>query len=300
MTTFADLVYQLGGLPAGLALVPPGGAWLWVDPANGGDGNDGLTPGTALATVGAAYAKCTANRNDVVALIGGPTASVEAAAIDWAKNYTHLLGFCAPVHEGQRARITQLSTLTGASPFFKVSASGCMFRNLRIWQGVADATSLINVQVTGERDHFYGVDFAGGGHATQAVDGGASLSISGAAECLFERCTIGVDTIAAATGMAGLVFAATGGATRNVWRDCLFSLYAGHAAAIFVELLGNAGIDRYQLFERCTFANLSATAMTQAFAVASGFDANNKRVLLKDCALIGATDWARTTAASCT
>ena len=128
MTTFADLVYQLGGLPAGLALVPPGGAWLWVDPANGGDGNDGLTPGTALATVGAAYAKCTANRNDVVALIGGPTASVEAAAIDWAKNYTHLLGFCAPVHEGQRARITQLSTLTGASPFLIACAPNTSIR----------------------------------------------------------------------------------------------------------------------------------------------------------------------------
>jgi hypothetical protein len=31
--------------------------------------------------------------------------------------------------------------------------------------------------------------------------------------------------------------------------------------------------------------------MTSAFGVAAGFDPANKRVLLRDCALIGATDW---------
>ena len=60
-------------------------------------------------------------------------------------------------------------------------------------------------------------------------------------ENLFERCTIGVDTVTTGTGMAGLVFAATGGAARNVFRDCLFTLYAGHAGTIFVELPRQCG-----------------------------------------------------------
>jgi hypothetical protein len=60
---------------------------------------------------------------------------------------------------------------------------------------------------------------------------------------------------------------------------------------MFVELLGNGGIDRYQIFENCVFVNLSGTAMTSGFVVAAGFDPANKRVLLKDCALIGAGDW---------
>jgi hypothetical protein len=296
MTTFQDMLFQLGGYPA-LPVLPiaPGGTWFWVDPANGSDSNDGLTP-TAdnaghgpMATVGAAYAKTTADHHDVVALIGGDTGSNESTAITWSNDYTHLIGFCSPVREGQRARV-QANT-TGLSPFLTISAKGCVFANVRLWQGQNDANSLILCSVTGSRNCFWNVDFAGGGHTAQAIDGGCSLYISGGSENLFERCTIGIDTVAGGTGFAGLVFAATGGAARNVWRDCLFNAYAGHAAQIFVELLGNFGIDRYQLFDRCTFQSLSGTAMTSAFAVAAGFDPANKRVLLRDCACIGASDW---------
>jgi hypothetical protein len=117
------------------------------------------------------------------------------------------------------------------------------------------------------------------------------LVISGGSENLFEDCTIGVDTIDAATGMAGLVFAATGGAARNIFRRCHFTLQAGNAGAIFVEVLGNSGLDRYQIFDNCLFVNLSGTALTQAFAIAAGYDPANKRLLLKDCVLIGAPKW---------
>jgi hypothetical protein len=296
MTTFADMLYQLGGLPALPPLpIAPGGTWYWVDPVNGSASNDGLAPvaGNAghgpLATVGAAYARCTADKHDVIVLMEGDTASDETAAITWSKDYTHLIGLCAPVREGQRARIT--CGANDLTPFITISANGCVFANVRIWQGRDDADTLINVSVTGSRNYFSNVDFAGGGHATQAVDGGASLHLNGGSENLFERCTIGIDTISWGTGMAGLVVAATGGAARNVFHECLFNAYAGNAGAIFVELLGNSGLDRYLLFDRCTFLNLSATAMTSAFAVASGFDPNNKRALLRDCALIGATDW---------
>lgn len=262
-----------------------------VDPANGSDSNTGLSIGNPLASIEAAYAKCVANQHDVVVYIAGSSGNNLAAAMTWSKNYTHLIGLCAQSRVGQRARIFQTSTLTGASPLINVTATGCIFRDLYIFQGVNDATSLVNVQVTGGRNYFKNVHFAGGGHAAQAIDGGASLLINGGSENLFEDCVIGADTIDAATGMAGLVFAATGGAARNMFKNCLFSLQAGHAAARFVEVLGNSGIDRYQIFENCLFANLSGTAMTSAFVVAAGFDPANKRLLLKDCALIGATDW---------
>jgi len=45
----------------------------------------------------------------------------------------------------------------------------------------------------------------------------------------------------------GAVYAATGAPARNYFRDCLFNAYAGHANAIFVELLGNSGLDRYHI-----------------------------------------------------
>lgn len=289
MTTFADRVYELGGAPAGNPL-PPGGIWYYVK-GTGSDSNSGLTPDDALKTVTAGYAKLRDGYNDVLAVLASTSAINEAAAITWSKNLAHMVGFGAPTHAAQRTRIVCNAAGASMSPFITVSGYGCIFANLNIWQGQANASTLINVSVTGSRNYFRNVHFAGGGHATQAVDGGASLHINGGSENLFELCTIGVDTIAAGTGMAGLVYAATGGAARNVFRNCLFTLYAGHAGAIFVEALGNSGLDRYHIFERCRFINLSGTAMTQAFAIAAGFDPSNKRFLLIDCELIGATDY---------
>ena len=288
MTTFADRVYELGGAPLGSA-IPPGGKWFYVDGANGSDSNDGRSPEAALKTISAAYALCTTGKNDVVCVLASTSGINEAAAITWSKNLTHLIGMGAPTHAAQRTRI--VCNAADISPFITISGYGCIFENLYLWQGQDDAHSLILVSVTGNRNYFRGVHFAGGGHATQAINGGMSVQISGGSENLFERCTFGVDTVTTATGMCALSFAATGGAARNVFRDCLFTLYSGHAGTIFVELLGNSGIDRYTIFERCRFINLSGTAMTEAINVAAGFDATNKRLLMIDCELIGATDW---------
>lgn len=284
--TYADFnkYLVLTGIPRG-----PKSHIYFVDPVNGSDLNVGTNFLQPLATVSAAYAKCVTGQHDTVLVLAATSAVNESAAITWSKNLTHLIGMGANTHAAQRTRIS--CNATGLSPFITFSGYGNIFRNLYLWQGQNDAASLINASITGNRNEFSGVHFAGGGHAAQAIDGGASLLINGGSENKFTDCTVGVDTVDAATGMAGLVYAATGGAARNVFKSCRFTLQAGAAGAIFVELLGNSGLDRYQVFEDCEFINLSGTAMTQAFAVAAGFDPANKRVLLKNCALIGATDW---------
>ena len=290
MTTHQDMLYHLGGLPvmAGLPF-SKNAKYFFVDTTHGSDGNDGLSPSTPLATIIAAYALCTANQHDTIFLIAGASGLNMTAALTWAKNYTHLIGICAPTMVAQRARIFQLSTLTGASPLFTVSASGCIFKNFYCFQGVADATSLINWSITGGRNFFENVHFAGGGHATQAVNGGASLQLNGAEECTFRDCTIGVDTIAAATGMAGLLLDAE--ARRNIFRGCHFTMYAGNAGAIFVEVTDATGIDRYTIFDNCLFSNPSATGMSQAFAIPAGMSPPRGPIFLKDCWGYGFTDW---------
>ncbi|MFC2031566.1 hypothetical protein ACFLWA_12675 [Chloroflexota bacterium] len=290
MTTHQDMLFHLGGLPvmAGLPF-SKGAKYYFVDVANGSDGNDGLSPKTPLATLIAAEDLCVANRHDTIFLIGGASGLNMSAALVWDKAYTHLIGICAPTMVAQRARIFQLSTLTGASPLFTVSASGCIFKNFYCFQGVADATSLINWSITGERNYFENVHFAGGGHATQAVNGGASLQLNGGSENTFRRCTIGVDTAAAATGMAGLLLDAE--ATRNIFKGCHFTMYAGNAGAIFVEVTDATGIDRYTIFDNCLFTNPSATAMSQAFAIPAGMSPPRGPIYLKDCAGHGFTDW---------
>jgi len=265
---------------------------FFVDPANGSASNDGLTPSSALATIGGAYAKTTNNNNDVILYLAGSSGNTEAAAITWSNSYTHLIGVGAPTMVGQRARIFQAAALTGASPFITVSGSGCIFKNLYIFQGVDDNTSLINVRVSGGRNYFENVHFAGGGHVTQAINGGASLNLHGsAAENTFVNCTIGVDSVAAATGMVGLLTSGSTAdihTTRNIFKDCNFTMLAGHSGAAFVELTAITDIDRYLLFQNCNFIN-TGSAMAAGFVVPAGFDAANKRILLKDCMLLGVT-----------
>jgi hypothetical protein len=291
VTTFGDLVRGLGGVPLLPVGIPfgPNANYYFVDPANGNNTNDGLTLETAVADISTAYGKCTANQHDTVFYIAGSSSISMSSALTWSKNYTHLIGICAPSRVGQRARIFQTATATGLSPLVTVSATGCIFANLYTFQGVDDATSLINWSVTGGRNYFYNVHFAGGGHATQAIDGGASLQLNGAAECLFERCTIGVDTIAAATGMAGVLI--DGDAKRCEFLDCRFTMYAGNAGAKFVEVVDSAGFDRYMIFDRCLFINdAAATTMTEAFTVPGGMGSATHRLIVKDSTFLGIGD----------
>lgn len=285
MTTFADILYQLGGMPL-LGSIPFGknAKYYFVDPANGSDGNDGRSPESALAGLAAAYNKTVSGQHDTIFYIAGTSGMNLSAALTWSNSYTHLIGVCAPTMVAQRARIFQLSTLTGASPLLNITGSGCIFKNFYIFQGVNDNTSLINVQVTGGRNYFENVHFAGGGHATQAINGGASLKLNGAEENTFVNCTIGVDTIDAATGMMGILF--DGEAHRNMFKDCVVRIRAGNAGAGFVEVMDATGIDRDNTFIDCLFLNNSATDLTSGFVIPAGMGAPRK-ILLKDCMILG-------------
>ena len=265
----------------------------WLDPTNGSDDNTGKSRAKAVKTLPNAYGLCTAGQHDTIFYIPGASSISLSALLTWSKAYTHLIGLGAPGLVGQRARIFQTAGNLDLSPLIDITADGCMFQNLYAFQGVDDAHSLINVRLTGDRNYFRNVHFAGGGHASNAIDGAASLQLSVARENFFEDCTLGVDTIAAATGVACLSYAAPGAglnSTRNVFRNCRFTLWAGAAGAMFVEAMGDSGVDRYQLFENCSFINLSTTTLTTAFKFNS-LVAQNKRFLLRNCAQIGATDW---------
>jgi hypothetical protein len=283
MTTFSDQIFQLGGLPVGSGGIPPGGNhyYMWPSHADASDGNSGAYE-DPVASFEAGYALLTANQHDCLHYVAGSSSDNLEAAVTWSKNYTHFVGHAAPTALATRARLFQLSTLTGASPLLTISATGCIFANFYIFQGVADATSLINVSVTGGRNYFYRVHFAGGGHATQAINGGASLKLDtdSAEENLFEQCTIGVDTIDAATGMVALLM--DGEAHRNVFRECILRLRAGNSGAAFVEVADATGIDRDTTFIDCLFINNStANDMDAAFLIPEMGEP--RLILLKDC-----------------
>jgi hypothetical protein len=288
MTTFGDQVFEFGGAPVGNLLIPPGGIWYFVDGANGVDTNDGLAPTRAKKTLSAAYNLTRDGKNDVVCVLASTSAINETAVIVWSNNLTHCIGLGALSPFAQRTRI--VANATGLTPFITISGYGCIFSNLYLWQGQNEAVGNILVTVTSTRNFFNNVHFAGGGHAAQAISGGASLKLDGGQENLFKHCTIGVDTVVAATGMTNLSM--TNYADRNVFEDCLFMIYAGSTGTRQVILLTNTAIDRVNIFKRCLFINdCRSFSLASVFTIPASMGSVTNYLLMQDCVSIGADDW---------
>lgn len=237
------------------------GKVFYLDPANGNDGNSGLGPKVAFKTLPVAYSKLTANKNETLVLIGNNASISLTAQLDWAKDYTHFIGFCSPVDFGKRARIFQTATAT-AVDLLKVSASGCIWKNIYAFHGVNDATSKICLTVTGSRNYFEGCHFAGIGNVTMSVTGAASVKIDGGSENTFKDCVIGLDTIARDADATELWL--DGAASRNVFKGCKFTSYISAAGFAHVTLEDGQAIDRSLIFEDCLFSTDSENkAVTQ-------------------------------------
>lgn len=256
----------VNGLPC-----PFTGNYFFVNPKTGADGNAGQAD-SPMQSLTAALGRCTAGNNDVVFLVSASntaadTTSYQSVTLDWNKDLTHLVGICAPTQFSQRSRIAQLSTATGVNPLVKVSANSCYIANISIFQGVADATSLVACEVTGQRNSFQNVTIAGVGNATQVAANSASLKLTAAQENVFNNCLIGQDTIAVNASPTGL-WCITG-ATRNTFNGCVFDAFLSNAGFATVTI-GTNGIDRTLLFNGCQFwaksANKSIT-QTSVFSI---------------------------------
>lgn len=286
------------GVPLPGGIFSPGQAWF-VRPSTGSNGNGGKTPDNALATVNKAYDLATANKGDVIYLIGeGNSADSCSSRVSetftWAKDLTHLVGIAAPVAVSQRARIAVTSGAAAMSPMVDVTANGCIFKNIQFFHGQAEATSLINVRVTGQRNYFENVHFAGVGDATQSAAGACDLKLDGGDENVFKHCVIGIDTTDHDADATNLLF--DGAATRNLFEDCHFVAYITSASFASVTSADSTGIDRWQRFVRCIFQTDSinqGTTQTAVFSLPAG---TQGKILLQDSCYItdgatGSGDW---------
>lgn len=243
---------------------------FYLDPTNGVDTNSGVL-GAPVKTLAAGYALLRDGYNDVLVYVSGSSSISLAAGFTWAKNYAHFIGACSPVPYSPRSRIFLAAGTTGETFLFKVTGQGCVFQNLLIFHGVDDNTAAYAGVVTGQRNYFRGVHFAGIGHATMDVAGAGTLLIDGGAENLFEDCTIGLDTIARGANSRELVFDTA--ATRNVFKNCRIVAYVSNAGHALVKIADGTAIDRLTKFENCHFIADSenrATALTSVFDIPAG------------------------------
>jgi hypothetical protein len=282
------LVCQFGMPLYGVAgVLPFGGNYFWVNSTTGSDGNTG-GPQDPFATLTQALAKTTNNNNDVIFLTGTYHTT---STINWSNSWTHLVGLDAPSNS-PRARISS----TGATPFqplVNVTGAGCQFINIGTFHGGftgATGTQVCWLQNAAEC-YFKKVAFYGGGDATTAALANmSSLVIDASDECVFEDCTIGLDTITRATN-ANASVQITGGSARTTFLRCRFQALVSDASDVHINIAAG-GADRYVLLEQCSLINAvdsTATAMSAAITNAASCS-----VLLNNCISLGATAIATT------
>lgn len=259
-----------------------------VDYVNGNDSNSGLQWELPLKTVEAAYAKCTAFKNDTVLLVGNGTSNVATAALVWAKDFTHLIGLSSGGPE-PRSRIKPAADLA-TTPFVTWSASGCIVKNVSFWHETSAAAGLVNVLVSGGRNLFESCQFAGG-VSTNNANGARSLKVGGANASgnVFRNCWIGCDTVAAVAGNYALEFVT--GAMHSIFEDCTFALTAGATTTVHVYASAAASVGRLNQFKRCLFINEDpATVQASVFGLAAALNPSSRIVLL-DCWQYGVAKW---------
>lgn len=258
-----------------------------VDYVNGNDSNPGTKWDAPLKTVEAAYALCTTLKNDTVLLVGNGTSHTAAAAITWAKDFTHLIGLNSGGPE-PRSRIKPTAALA-TTPFVTWSGDGCIVKNISFWHETSNAAGLVNVSVTGGRNLFEGCQFAGGVGANNAA-GARSLKIGGADASgnSFKNCWVGLDTIAAVTANVPLEFHT--GAMHTVFEDCIFAIAAAATTNVHVILSAAAASGRLNVFKRCLFVNETEVAQAEVFSLSHSL-ARAHQILMADCWMYGVAKW---------
>lgn len=302
------------GVPmvGGIGGLPLTGTWYFVDPANGSDGFDGLTPQTAFKTLYMAHSRMTAGKNDVCVLIGNgsstgsarlstalaqsvdPTAT--SGTLKWTKDACHLIGETAPTGVAARARIapptgTYTVTTFGSANFITVSASGCIFANFSTYNGfTTGGAAQICWTDSGTRNYYSGVHFGGMADSDSANSTSSrSLKLSGGGEHTFVGCTVGLDTVTRTAANASLEFA--GGTARNKFIDCDFPFQGNTADILGIVVSAAAGSDRWQKFTRCAFINnvkSTSTAMTGLATLAASMGG---LLLMQDSVMVGIGEW---------
>lgn len=276
---------------AGMIGLPFVGNIFYVDPNSGSDtANPGTSANNALATVAAAYDKCTSGNHDVVVIApsGGTGRTSETTAITWAKRFTHLIGSAAPTAQDPRAG---LNFGTGASITF--SENGCLVKNIT-FTGTADVN--VPVTVSGHYNSFLGVDFKGSLNATTGDDTAArALYLNGGQENYFGGCTFGADTFMRSAANATIEFASA--ASRNVFDTCRLIAAIDAATPVHVKFTGTSAIESWIEFRDTSFYSFSAnngTAMTACMNLSAQTATGHVLLTGNTCMMGGITDWEAT------
>lgn len=251
--------------PLGIRTVPQGIVYYVNSTApTANDDNDGTDPAHPLETLAEAYDKCVSGQNDVIVLVGQAPSYPVTEAFTWAKNYTHLVGISADIPGvGQRVRVVAGSDVD-LTTVMTLNADGCKFQNIQFYNGNDANADSGAVLVAGGRNYFDNCFFAGMTAANPAGRAGCySLKVTGS-ENVFNRCSIGLQTIIRTAANAELVLDSN--CYRNRFVECEFLSWSVTAGKFLVSFPATS-VPWVTQFENCLFDNLNMTAGGAAGAV---------------------------------
>lgn len=214
---------------------------------------------TALATAEAAL---TGGINEVVML--SPESHSLSATLTWDKNMTHLVGQYPPATMSHRARI---GMSTAFSPMITVSGYGNLFKNIYTMHGTA-AADYIGWNITGHRNTFENVHFAGPMVAAQGGHASYEGVVTTATDLLFKSCVFGSATIGRDEVSPCLDINVPSSAYAHVViEDSTFLNYLTDGDPVFIKFNNDSGMLVVEL-KNCRFIATSSsmnTAQTVAF-----------------------------------
>ena len=252
LSDLADGAAALGGV------IGAGGNHYYVDPNNGSDGNDGLSPKTAKASLETAYAMTTSGQNDVVFFIGGASAFNPTAAMDWANDYTHLIGLSVPLPgQGARCRVVALAA-TALTQAMTVSGDGCVISNMQFSNEKASG-ACGSLTLTGSRLFLNNCFIM---NPTSVTAAGWALKTAGE-ECVFVGCSIG-QCSSRVRNAATYGLWMNSDANSNKFIGCEFKCWSDLTThdLIFIDAITGEGWTVQ--FEDCLFENLGNASLAAA------------------------------------
>jgi len=227
----------------------------------------------------AALGLMTTGRNDT--LLVTPDAHPQAAAIDWNKNSTHLVGMVPPGRMNMRSRLTPTAaTVT----LLTVSGYGNLIETLYIPAGYG-ATDITPVKITGERNSLINCHILPA--LATALDGATSIPLTISANEFFAKdCVIGGDTVAWTAGAALSLYGAADRSCRAIFENCTFIMNADAADPFFIKTFAGMG-SGVAIFKGCHFINIG-TSLT--YAIDGAGLGNAKLFFDSGCTFAGVDD----------
>lgn len=271
------------------------GKIYFVDATLGVDGNDGLSPSTAMKTIPVAYAAAVSG--DTIALSTNSTHNL-TSGLAVTKNRINFIGCDFGGRQVQQGAKIQLATAATTAYVLKNTGVRNSFVNIKFIQAATAATGLTVVQEGGEGTLWENCSFVFG-VADNLGSTSAYEFLAGSDSATYLNCTFGSDTLLTTVARSVFHIDQVNGFEfkSNILQNCNFIISSSSSSATFVKLDAIGDILFTNMFKFCTFYASVDSAGGVALAVASftGTSTVKGTLVYNQCATFNTTDFATAT-----